>query len=111
VTITEFDVKESDARAPVDVRDQRVAQHARAYLEVVFAQPAVRGLVTWGLSDKYSWLSSAPGPSGEVAGRNRGLPYDEGFAPKPMHAAIRSALTSARDAGVSFRKPVNDSAV
>jgi endo-1,4-beta-xylanase len=54
VTITELDVKESDARAPIEVRDERVAEHTRDYLDVVLAQPVVRGLVTWGLSDKYS---------------------------------------------------------
>jgi endo-1,4-beta-xylanase len=111
VTITELDVKESDARAPINVRDERVAAHTRDYLDVVLAQPAVRGLVTWGLSDKYSWLSDAPGASDASRPLNRGLPYDEKFVPKPMYAAIGGALASARNSGVAFRKPANDSAV
>jgi endo-1,4-beta-xylanase len=68
VTITEFDVKESAARAPFDVRDERVAEHVRDYLDVVLAQPALRGLVTWGLSDKYSWLSNTPDQPGRPPG-------------------------------------------
>jgi endo-1,4-beta-xylanase len=111
VTITEFDVKESNARAPVDVRDARVAEHTRNYLDVVLAQPAVRGLVTWGLSDKYSWLSNATRP-GDAPGRlNRGLPYDEGFVPKRTYAAIGAALTSARNSGVAFQKPEKNATV
>ena len=104
VTITEFDVKESEPRAPVDLRDERVAEHARHYLGIMLAQPAVRGLVTWGLSDKYSWLS---GPAGadKATRLNRGLPYDGLFAPKRMHAAIAAALTAARGFGTSFRPP------
>jgi endo-1,4-beta-xylanase len=88
VTITEFDVKESDEHAPDHARDERVAEHARDYLDVVLAQAAVRGLVTWGLSDKYSWLSTPPGRAGTAPRLNRGLPYDEAFAPKRLYAAI-----------------------
>jgi endo-1,4-beta-xylanase len=111
VTITELDVKESDARAPIDVRDERVAEHTHDYLDVVLAQPAVRGLVTWGLSDKYSWLSDATRVADAAAGLNRGLPYDAGFVPKRMYAAIGGALTSARNSGAAFRRPAKDSAV
>ena len=95
VTITEFDVKERDDPASDHARDERVAEHAREYLDIVLAQPAVRGLVTWGLSDKYSWLSNSAAQAGAAPRLNRGLPYDDAFAPKRMYAAIADALTSA----------------
>lgn len=105
VTITELDVKESPAQAPVDVRDARVAEHTRDYLDVVLAQPAVRGVVTWGLSDKYSWLCGPTHPTDPAARFNRGLPYDAQFVPKPMHAAIGAALSAAQATGFAFRDP------
>jgi endo-1,4-beta-xylanase len=55
----------------------------------------VKGVITWGLSDRFSWLQT--GPEMANADRapmalNRGLPYDANFDPKPMHAAIFDRL-------------------
>ena len=96
IAITEFDVMEADRRAPIAVRDRRVADMARRYLDVALAQKAVAGIATWGLSDRHSWLQEhRPEPREGAADANRGLPYDGDFAPKPLHRAIRDALRSA----------------
>jgi endo-1,4-beta-xylanase len=95
IVITEFDVRESDRSAPLDLRDRRVADEARAYLEVALDQPAVRGVVTWGLSDRHSWLQDQRRglPRVEAArSLNRGLPYDAAFNPKPMYWSMHEAF-------------------
>lgn len=108
LTVTELDVKEADVRAPLAVRDQRVADEARRYLDIALAQPAMRGVVTWGLTDRHSWLSQGDGDGRLNAGparnpTNRGLPYDAALAPKPMYWAMTEALTSASPLTASAR--------
>lgn len=95
ITITELDVREHDFAAPIDLRDRRVADEVSAYLNVALAEPAVRGIVTWGLSDRHSWLQEqrpdhVTGDSGPAL--NRGLPYDADLAPKPLYWAMHRAL-------------------
>jgi endo-1,4-beta-xylanase len=89
ITITELDVPEADVSLPVEERDRRVADEVTRYLDVVLDEPAVEGIVTWGLSDRYSWLNAKLRGSGT---RNRGLPFDENLAPKPVTRAIAEAL-------------------
>jgi endo-1,4-beta-xylanase len=89
ITITELDVPEADVSLPVEERDRRVAAEVARYLDVVMDEPAVEGIVTWGLSDRYSWLNAKLRGSGT---RNRGLPFDENLAPKPVKQAIVETL-------------------
>jgi len=108
ITITELDVKEQDHDAPVDVRDQRVAEEAQRFLDVALAEPAVQGLVTWGLSDKHSWLTENPtqavkGPDGDYI-LNRGLPYDQQCQPKPMYWAVWKALRATSTPALASRR-------
>jgi len=57
IMITELDV--SDKKLPLDtiVRDRIVASSYEDYLSVVCQEKAVIAVLTWGLSDKYTWLS------------------------------------------------------
>jgi endo-1,4-beta-xylanase len=106
--VTELDVKESNYVAPAAVRDQLVADETRRYLDAVLDAPAVKGVATWGLSDRHSWLEvtaadyarfpGAWGRPGEGPGLNRGLPYDSDLRPKPMYDAIVRAFQGARPA-------------
>jgi endo-1,4-beta-xylanase len=89
ITITEMDVPERDVSLPVEERDRFVAQEVARYLDVVLDEPAVEGVVAWGLSDRYSWLNAKLRGSGT---KNRGLPFDEDLAPKPVTHAIVEAL-------------------
>lgn len=101
IAITELDVKERDLRAPIPVRDARVAAEVQSYLEVALAQPAVRGVITWGLSDRHSWLQDQM-PGGrpkKLEKLNRGLPFDAELRPKPLHGAILAALQPDAPAG------------
>jgi endo-1,4-beta-xylanase len=56
IVISELDVKEYDYTLPPDERDWRVAAEVKNYLDVALAEPAVKGLINWGLSDRRSWL-------------------------------------------------------
>jgi len=100
IIISELDVKEYDYALPAEQRDQRVADHAKQYLEVVLAEPAVIGLTCWGLTDRYSWLDATDGDykrlrgPREQTGLNRGLPYDANYGRKPLYYTIRNALNA-----------------
>ncbi|WP_178133846.1 endo-1,4-beta-xylanase [Vineibacter terrae] len=102
IVITELDVREADRQAPVAARDRRVADEVRRYLDVALAQPAVRGVITWGMTDRHSWLSPSTADEGHATDtarttrdRNRGLPFDAAMHRKPMHSAIRESLLAA----------------
>ena len=101
IVVTELDVKEAEYTAPADRRDEMVADEVRRYLDAVLAEPGVTGVVTWGLSDRHSWLEVLdedhrrfPGAwqNGNGPGLNRGLPYDASMQRKPMYAAIEAAF-------------------
>ena len=103
--ISELDVKEHEYILPVEQRDNRVADETRRYLDIAFGQPAVRGLITWGLSDRHSWLQVtqedvARYPNawkdGSTPGVNRGLPFDYSLKPKPMYRAIADSVRRLR---------------
>jgi endo-1,4-beta-xylanase len=103
ITITELDVLEDDLRRPIAERDRRVAEAAQDLIDVAVDQPAVGSIVTWGLSDRHSWLqdrldatkaAQACSPV-DCGAMNRGLPFDGAMRPKPMHAMLRRAMTMA----------------
>lgn len=109
LSITELDVREADRRLAVDQRDRLVAAEVESFLGVALANPAVAGVVTWGLSDRHSWLQQEDdqtraallvSPPSPVA-LNRGLPYDARFAAKPMQQAIARALRAEPAAAVA----------
>ncbi len=93
ITVTELDVKETDAAHTTAARDQKVADETRRYLDVMLAFPEVRGVVTWGLTDKFSWLTEQVDSHVRAArGVNRGLPYDDAYSPKPMYWTLADSL-------------------
>jgi endo-1,4-beta-xylanase len=105
IVISELDVKEYEYILPVEQRDARVADETRRYLEVALGQPAVRGLTTWGLSDRHSWLRVTKDDlaryphawkDGSSPGLNRGLPFDYSMKPKPMYRAIADSADRRR---------------
>jgi endo-1,4-beta-xylanase len=103
IVVTELDVKEADYIAPVYQRDRFVADEVRRYLETVLQERAVTGVVTWGFSDRHSWLKVTPEDfarfpgawaHGGGPGLNRGLPLNAAMERKPMYFAIRDQLAS-----------------
>jgi endo-1,4-beta-xylanase len=93
IAVTELDVREHDLTLSVEQRDRIVADEVRRYLDVVLDERAMVGVLTWGLSDRHSWLTTADmRNNGQI---NRGLPLDQWLVPKPMYDAIAQAMRNA----------------
>ncbi len=52
--ITEFDVNDRMAPAPIAQRDRMVADYARAYLDVMLSYRQLGDILAWGMVDRYS---------------------------------------------------------
>ncbi|WP_235913883.1 endo-1,4-beta-xylanase [Teichococcus coralli] len=92
VLITELDIRET-WQAPQDMaaRDALVAERAYAFLSCALGA-GVRTVLTWGLTDKYSWLTTDPGVALPGGRTHRGLPLDAQFRRKPMWDAMARAF-------------------
>ncbi len=90
ILITELDVLDLGAPSDIPQRDQAVADCYRRILEVALDEKALRAVVTWGLSDRYTWLTPKYSPKFTRSDGlpSRPLPFDEQFQPKPAYHAI-----------------------
>lgn len=110
VMVTEFDV--ADIGGPTDIvkRDAEVASLTRRFMDVLFDNPNTIGMLTWGLSDRYSWLSHPiwgadyRWPDGQLS---RGLPLDGDLNRKPMWHAIAHSISSRPAMGRNELTPPN----
>lgn len=93
IVITELDVRDNRVGGDVAVRDAAVASHARAYLDAMLSCPAVMGVLTWGLSDRRTWLDDTLPRSDKLP--QRPLPLDADLKRKPFWDAIAAAFASA----------------
>jgi len=91
--ISEFDVKDKALPADIAVRDARVADYARRYVDVMLDYRELGDILAWGMVDRFSWLQGfAPRDDGlEV----RCCPYDSAYRPKPLRTAIAESFTAA----------------
>jgi len=91
VYITELDVNDSALEGTLGDRDRAVAAVYRDYLQTMLAEPNVKMVLTWGITDRYTWLNSLP--HGRPDGRKqRPLPFDEDYQPALAYFALRDAL-------------------
>jgi len=97
IMITELDCVDNGAPSDIAARDAAVASVYRRYLDVALAHQAVRTVITWGVSDRMSWIVSVGDPrTKRVDGqRPRPLPFDSDMQPKPVYWAMIDALKSA----------------
>lgn len=94
ILITEMDVLDDGLPKDVTARDAAVAECYARYLENVLPNHDVKALMTFGLSDRYTWLQEDY-PRDDGAAR-RPLPYDdEALKPKLAYEALRHALADA----------------
>src|SRR5205807_6246057 len=56
IQITELDVTDENAPADQVARDRLVADSYSRFLDAALDEPAVKMVVTWGLSDRHSWI-------------------------------------------------------
>jgi endo-1,4-beta-xylanase len=97
ILITELDVLDVSAPADIAERDRMVADVYKRILEVALDETAVAAVVTWGITDKYTWLNSGNYPKfARPDGLpSRPLPFDVHFEPKPAYWAIAKSLEAA----------------
>ncbi|MCX7595894.1 MAG: endo-1,4-beta-xylanase [Fischerella sp.] len=93
ILITELDVKDNELPVDTAVRDRIVASVYEDYLSVVLDEPAVIAVITWGLSDRHTWLSWEAPRSDRLPVRP--LPLDANFKRKLAWNAIARALDKA----------------
>jgi endo-1,4-beta-xylanase len=93
IFVTELDCRDRDSDITIEQRDRSVAKFYEDYLSTVLEQKAVKVVITWGLADKYSWLTTeAPRRDGQPV---RPLLFDQDFNPKPAFEAVRRAFENA----------------
>ena len=90
VLVTELDVKDRSLPADIPTRDAAVAAKYHEFLQPVVAHPAVTTIITFGLSDRNTWLTrQAPRSDGLPV---RPLPLDQNLQRKPAWTRIVDAL-------------------
>lgn len=88
ILITELDVREPDVLAPtLAERDAAVAEYAGAFVNAAI-EGGARTFLTWGLTDRDSWLIQEPGVARSDGQTHRGHPYDSALQPKAMRARL-----------------------
>jgi endo-1,4-beta-xylanase len=93
ILITELDVLDDGLPAGKRARDRGVARAYRGFLDAALEEPAVVAVMTFGLSDRYTWLQEDY-PRDDGAAR-RPLPFDAKLRPKPAHGALSRKLAEA----------------
>lgn len=92
VSITELDVREPDVLAPtVEQRDALVAQYVEMVVRAA-VEGGVRTIITWGLTDRDSWLVSQPAVARADGFATRGHAFDAALRPKPFRDALIRAF-------------------
>jgi endo-1,4-beta-xylanase len=93
ILITEMDVLDDGLPAKSGPRDAAIADIYRTYLQTALSDTAVISLITFGLSDRYTWLQEDY--PREDGARRRPLPFDESMRPKRAYAALDASLAQA----------------
>jgi endo-1,4-beta-xylanase len=93
VFVTELDVNEKKLEGVEADRDAAVARVYRDYVTMMVAEPNVATVLTWGITDRYTWLN-APKYARADGKSQRCLPFDEDYQPTPAFFALRAALDS-----------------
>lgn len=96
IAITELDVTDSLAPGDVAVRDRLVADEYARFLDAALAEPAVGLVMSWGLSDRHSWIVRGESGGNRSDGlAPRPLPFDTALQPKPAWESLARGLDSA----------------
>jgi endo-1,4-beta-xylanase len=85
----ELSITEMDVRINLPSTSEELNQQADAYRDAInfcLTTPGCKALLTWGFTDKHSWIPSF------FAGWGDALIYDNSYLPKPAYVALREAL-------------------
>lgn len=98
IHITELDATDENLPASIAQRDQMLADAYRQFLDVALDEAAVKVVMTWGLSDRYSWVNSdqiSPGFRRKDDLPSRPLPFDRALQRKPIWYALAQSFQHA----------------
>lgn len=98
IQITELDVTDENAPADQTARDRLVADTYSRFLDAALDETAVKAVVTWGLSDRHSWIvrKEIHQSKWRTDGLpSRPLPFDADLRPKPAFDAVAQAFAHA----------------
>jgi endo-1,4-beta-xylanase len=90
----ELSITEMDIRINLPSTSEELNRQAAAYRDSInfcLTTPNCRALLTWGFTDRHSWIPSF------FAGWGDALIYDAGYQPKPSYFALREALIQGAD--------------
>jgi endo-1,4-beta-xylanase len=82
VLVTELDVVDNQLPADLPARDAQVASRADDFIAAITAEAPVAALLTWGITDRYTWVPMYFKRSDGLP--NRPLPLDETYRAKPF---------------------------
>ena len=91
--LTEMDVNDRDLPADIPTRDQAVGEVYASYLKTTLANKNVLALLTWGITDRSTWLNHEGARKDGLP--ERALPFDTNLMPKPAFASELVALKAA----------------
>jgi endo-1,4-beta-xylanase len=107
ILVTELDVIDDGLPADIAERDRAIAEVYQLYVDAILGEPAVGTLITFGLTDRYTWLQEDyPREDGEA---RRPLPFDDALQPKPAYAALHAALGQAESRTPMWTPPKAES--
>jgi endo-1,4-beta-xylanase len=86
VIVTELDVDDQFLPAPEAGRDAIVAKRVNDVLGAITSQAPLRSILTWGITDRHSWISQMFPRRDHLP--NRPLPLDAAYRPKPFMDVI-----------------------
>jgi endo-1,4-beta-xylanase len=93
IMLTEMDVNDRDLPADIPTRDKAVGELYASYLNTTLANPAVLALLTWGITDRSTWLNHEGARKDNLP--ERSLPFDADLKPTPAFFAELNALQHA----------------
>ena len=97
--VTEFDVKDKALPGDIAVRDERVADFARRYFDLMLDYDELGDILAWGMVDRFNWLQGFAPRDDRL--EVRGSPYSSDYRAKPLREALartlRRGLTALQD--------------
>ena len=90
VFVTEMDVNDRDLPGEVAARDAAVAGVYGGFLDLMLRDPHVTAVLTWGITDRYTWLNSEGARKDGL--KERCLPFDGELQPVEAFFAIRESV-------------------
>ncbi len=94
ILITELDVREPDVAAlSLPERDAAVADYVGAFVAAAL-EGGARTFLTWGITDRDSWLVQEAGVARADGQKTRGHPYDSDLQPKLLRARLAQLFSA-----------------